>query len=49
MNGIGKIVAYPLPPEIDGITRFPSVRHSLPICRFVPGSHDSGGKTRHWR
>jgi transposase len=47
--GVGKIVAYTLLLEIDDIHRFPSVRHFHSYCRLVPGSHDSGGKTRHKR
>lgn len=47
--GIGKMVAYTLLLEIDDIHRFPSVRHFHSYCRLVPGSHDSGGKTRHKR
>ena len=47
--GIGKMVAYTLLLEIDDIHRFPTVRHFHSYCRLVPGSHDSGGKTRHKR
>jgi transposase len=47
--GIGARVAYTLLLEIDDIRRFPSVRHFHSYCRLVPGSHDSGGKTRHKR
>ncbi len=47
--GIGKMVAYTLLLEIDDIARFPTVRHFHSYCRLVPGSHDSGGKTRHKR
>ena len=47
--GVGRIVAYTLLLEIDDIHRFPSVRHFHSYCRLVPGSHDSGGKTRHKR
>ena len=44
--GIGRMVAYTLLLEIDDIARFPTVRHFHSYCRLVPGSHDSGGKTR---
>jgi transposase len=47
--GIGKMVAYTLLLEIDDIARFPTVRHFHSYCGLVPGSHDSGGKTRHKR
>lgn len=47
--GIGKMVAYTLLLEIDDIGRFPSVRHFHSYCRLVPGSDNSGGKTRHKR
>ena len=47
--GIGKMVGYTLLLEIDDIARFPSVRHFHSYCRLVPGSHGSGGKTRHKR
>lgn len=47
--GIGARTAYTLLLEIDDIHRFPSVRHFHSYCRLVPGSQDSGGKTRHKR
>ena len=47
--GIGARVAYTVLLEIDDIRRFPSVRHFHSYCRLVPGSNDSGGKTRHKR
>ena len=47
--GIGARSAYTLLLEIDDIHRFPSVRHFHSYCRLVPGSQDSGGKTRHKR
>ena len=47
--GIGKMVAYTLLLEIDDIGRFPTVRHVHSYCRLVPGSANSGGKTRHKR
>ena len=47
--GIGKMVAYTLLLEIDDIRRFPTVRHFHSYCRLVPGSANSGGKTKHKR
>jgi len=47
--GIGKIVAFTLYLEIDGIERFPSVRQFFSYCRVVPGAKNSAGKTRHVR
>ena len=47
--GIGKITAFTLYLEIDGIDRFPSVRQFFSYCRVVPGAHNSGGKNRHGR
>ena len=43
------MIACTLLLEIADIHRFPSVRHFHSCCRLVPGSHDSGGKTRHTR
>jgi transposase len=47
--GIGKITAFTLYLEIDGIERFPSVRQFFSYCRVVPGARNSGGKSRHAR
>ena len=47
--GIGKMVADTLLLEIDDIRRFPSVRHFHSYGRLVPGSANSGGKTKHQR
>jgi transposase len=47
--GIGKITAFTLYLEIDGIDRFPSVRQFFSYCRVVPGARNSGGKSRHAR
>ena len=47
--GIGRINAFSIYLEIDGIVRFPSVKHFLSYARLVPGSANSGGKTRHKR
>jgi transposase len=47
--GIGRINAFSIYLEIDDITRFPSAKHFLSYARLVPGSSNSGGKTRHKR
>lgn len=47
--GIGKITAFTLYLEIDGIQRFGAVRPFFSYCRLVPGAKNSGGKTRHKR
>jgi transposase len=47
--GVGKIAAFTLILEIDGIERFPSARDFVSYCRLVPGAGNSGGKTRHKR
>jgi transposase len=47
--GIGKIGAFTLYLEIDGITRFGAVRPFFSYCRLVPGAKNSGGKSRHKR
>ena len=43
------MVADTLLLEIDDIRRFPSVSHFHSYCRLVPGSANSGGKTKHKR
>ena len=45
--GLGKVNAFTVYTEIDGITRFPSARQFFSSCRLVPGAADSGGRTRH--
>jgi transposase len=45
--GVGKVNAFTLYTEIDGITRFPSVRQFFSYSRLVPGADNSGGRTRH--
>jgi transposase len=45
--GIGKVNAFTLYTEIDGITRFPSERQFFSYSRLVPGADNSGGQTRH--
>ena len=47
--GVGKIVAFTLYLEIDGIERFPTVRQFFSYCRVVPGADNSAGKRRHGR
>ena len=47
--GIGKIAAFTLYLEIDGITRFGAVRPFFSYCRLVPGAKNSGGKSHHKR
>ena len=47
--GVGKIGAFTLYLEIDGIARFDAVRPFFSYCRLVPGAKNSGGKTRHKR
>lgn len=45
--GVGKIVAFTLYLEIDGIERFPTVRQFFSYCRVVPGADNSASKRRH--
>jgi len=45
--GIGRINAYTIYLEIDGIERFPSVKNFYSYCRLVPGAQNSAGKNRH--
>ena len=47
--GIGRIIAFTIFLEIDGVGRFPSARDFVSYCRLVPGAGNSGGKTRHKR
>lgn len=47
--GIGKIGAFTLVLEIDGIERFPTERHFFSYCRLVPGAANSAGRDRHRR
>ncbi len=44
--GIGKVNAFTIWTEIDGIARFPSEKQFLSYCRLVPGADNSGGRTR---
>jgi len=45
--GLGKVNAFTIATEIDGISRFPSPRQFFSYCRLVPGADNSGGRTRH--
>ena len=45
--GLGKVNAFTVYTEIDGITRFPSARQFFSYSRLVPGAANSGGRTRH--
>ena len=45
--GLGKVSAFTIYTEIDGIARFPSERQFFSYCRLVPGADNSGGHTRH--
>lgn len=47
--GIGKIGAFTLVLEIDGIERFSTERHFFSYCRLVPGAANSAGRDRHRR
>jgi transposase len=44
--GIGKVNAFTIWTEIDGIGRFPSEKQFLSYGRLVPGADNSGGRTR---
>lgn len=44
--GIGRINAWTLYLEIDGIERFASERKFFSYCRVAPGADNSGGRTR---
>ncbi len=45
--GIGKVNAFTIWTEIDGIARFPTEKQFLSYGRLVPGADNSGGRTRH--
>lgn len=45
--GIGKISAFTIYLEIDGINRFPDVKHFFSYCRLVPGAVNSNKKQKH--
>jgi len=45
--GIGRLNAFTLYLEVDGIERFATVKNFYSYCRLVPGAHNSGGRVRH--
>jgi transposase len=45
--GLGKVNAFTIYTEIDGIGRFPSPGQFFSYCRLVPGADNSAGRTRH--
>ena len=45
--GIGKILAFTIYLEIDGIERFPDVNKFYSYCRLVPGADNSNKKLKH--
>jgi transposase len=45
--GIGKILAFTIYLEIDGITCFPTVKNFHSYCRLVPGADNSNRKVKH--
>jgi len=45
--GIGKILAFTIFLEIDGIQRFPNVNKFFSYCRLVPGADNSNRSTKH--
>jgi transposase len=45
--GRGKVNAFTIYTEIDGIARFPSPGQFFSYCRLVPGADNSAGRTRH--
>ena len=45
--GIGKILAFTIYLEVDGIDRFPDTKHFLSYCRLVPGADNSNRKVKH--
>jgi len=47
--GIGRLTAWTLYLEVDGIERFATERNFFSYCRLVPGSDNSGGRTRNKR
>jgi transposase len=47
--GIGRLNAWTLYLEIDGIERFATDKNFFSYCRVVPGSDNSGGRTKNKR
>jgi transposase len=45
--GIGKISAFTIYLEVDGIERFPDVKKFFSYCRLVPGASNSNQRNKH--
>jgi transposase len=45
--GIGKISAFTIYLEVDGINRFPDVKKFFSYCRLVPGASNSNNSYKH--
>ena len=45
--GIGKITAFTIYLEVDGIDRFPDVKKFFSYCRLVPGANNSNQRNKH--
>jgi transposase len=45
--GIGKVNAFTIYTEIDGIDRFASAKQFFSYCRLVPGAANSAARTKH--
>ena len=45
--GIGKVLAFTIYLEVDGIEPFPDVNKFLSYCRLVPGADNSNRKQKH--
>jgi transposase len=45
--GVGRLVAFTLYLELDGIERFPTVKQFFSYCRVVPGAANSASKRAH--
>jgi len=45
--GVGKISAFTIYLEVDGIERFPHEKNFLSYCRLVPGADNSNRKQKH--
>ena len=45
--GMGKVTAFTVYLEADGIERFPSDKHFVSYCRLVPGAKNSNRSLRH--
>jgi len=49
LPGVGLLTALTVYLEVDGIQRFPTVRHFFSYARLVPGAHNSGSTHHHAR